>query len=81
METNERVFNRYYVRMHSSTRSDHETLGGRNGLRPGSKERNYTFKKLGKNFEDFPHLAQAAGGMLDDLAWWTKALKTAREAV
>ncbi|MDR6889690.1 MULTISPECIES: NADPH-dependent FMN reductase [Variovorax] len=34
----------------------------------------------GKAFEDFPHLAQAATGMLDDLAWWTKALKTAREA-
>lgn len=34
----------------------------------------------GKTFEDFPHLAQAATGMLDDLAWWTKALKTAREA-
>ena len=34
----------------------------------------------GKTFEDFPHLAQAASGMLDDLAWWTKALKTAREA-
>ena len=34
----------------------------------------------GKTFDDFPHLAQAANGMLDDLAWWTKALKTAREA-
>jgi NAD(P)H-dependent FMN reductase len=34
----------------------------------------------GKTFEDFPHLAQAANGMLDDLAWWTKALKSAREA-
>ena len=34
----------------------------------------------GKNFEDFPHLAQAANGMLDDIAWWAKALKTAREA-
>ena len=34
----------------------------------------------GKSFDDFPHLAQAANGMLDDLAWWTKALKTAREA-
>jgi NAD(P)H-dependent FMN reductase len=33
----------------------------------------------GKNFEDFPHLAQAANGMLDDIAWWAKALKTARE--
>ncbi|MGJ7506397.1 NADPH-dependent FMN reductase [Variovorax sp. GT1P44] len=34
----------------------------------------------GKRFEDFPHLAQAATGLLDDIAWWAKALKTAREA-
>jgi len=34
----------------------------------------------GKTFDDFPHLAQSAGGMLDDIAWWAKALKTAREA-
>ncbi|QOK92198.1 NAD(P)H-dependent oxidoreductase [Ralstonia pseudosolanacearum] len=34
----------------------------------------------GKTFEDFPHLAQAANGMLDDVAWWAKALKAAREA-
>ncbi|GAB7546083.1 MULTISPECIES: NADPH-dependent FMN reductase [unclassified Cupriavidus] len=34
----------------------------------------------GKRFEDFPHLAQAADGLLDDIAWWAKALKTAREA-
>ena len=34
----------------------------------------------GKTFEDFPHLAQAANGMLDDIAWWARALKTAREA-
>ena len=34
----------------------------------------------GKSFDDFPHLAQAANGMLDDVAWWAKALKTAREA-
>ncbi len=34
----------------------------------------------GKRFDDFPHLAQAANGMLDDIAWWAKALKTAREA-
>lgn len=33
----------------------------------------------GKNFEDFPHLAQAANALLDDFAWWAKALKTARE--
>jgi NAD(P)H-dependent FMN reductase len=33
----------------------------------------------GKRFDDFPHLAQAAGAMLDDLAWWAKLLKTARE--
>jgi len=34
----------------------------------------------GKSFGDFPHLAQSAAGMLDDIAWWAKALKTAREA-
>jgi len=35
----------------------------------------------GKNFEDYPHLAQSAKGLLDDMAWWAKALKSAREAV
>jgi len=35
----------------------------------------------GKSFEDYPHLAQSAKGLLDDMAWWAKALKTAREAV
>jgi NAD(P)H-dependent FMN reductase len=34
----------------------------------------------GKRFEDYPHLAQAAAGLVDDMAWWTRALKTAREA-
>ncbi|MFC5523828.1 NADPH-dependent FMN reductase [Polaromonas jejuensis] len=34
----------------------------------------------GKSFEDFPHLAQAANGLLDDMAWWAKALKIARAA-
>jgi NAD(P)H-dependent FMN reductase len=34
----------------------------------------------GKRFEDFPHLWQAAGAMLDDLTWWASALKTARSA-
>jgi NAD(P)H-dependent FMN reductase len=34
----------------------------------------------GKVLEEMPHLDQAAGVMLDDLAWWTKALKTARTA-
>ena len=33
----------------------------------------------GKSFDELPHLAQAAAAMLDELAWWTKALKTARE--
>jgi NAD(P)H-dependent FMN reductase len=33
----------------------------------------------GKSFEDFPHLEQAASALLDDMAWWAKALKTARE--
>ena len=35
----------------------------------------------GKSFDDFPHLAQAAAAMFDDLAWWTHALKAAREKV
>lgn len=34
----------------------------------------------GKTFEDYPHLAQSATGLLDDLAWWAKALKSARQA-
>jgi NAD(P)H-dependent FMN reductase len=33
----------------------------------------------GKTFDDFPHLGQAATAMLDDLSWWTHALKAARE--
>jgi NAD(P)H-dependent FMN reductase len=31
-----------------------------------------------KTFADFPHLAQAADVMLDDLIWWATALRTAR---
>jgi NAD(P)H-dependent FMN reductase len=34
----------------------------------------------GKSFDDFPHLEKAATAMLDDLAWWAGALKTARAA-
>jgi NAD(P)H-dependent FMN reductase len=33
----------------------------------------------GKTFADTPHLEPIAVAMLDDLAWWTAALKTARE--
>jgi hypothetical protein len=33
----------------------------------------------GKTFEDFPHLAQAANRLLDDLSWWATTLKPARE--
>ncbi|MDQ2705129.1 MAG: NAD(P)H-dependent oxidoreductase [Pseudomonadota bacterium] len=33
----------------------------------------------GKKIEDFEHLNQAAATALDDLAWWTKVLKKARE--
>lgn len=36
--------------------------------------------RQGKSFADFPHLEQAANGLLDDMAWWSKALKTARGA-
>lgn len=35
----------------------------------------------GKAFADYPHLAQSAKSLLDDMAWWARALKTAREAV
>ena len=31
-----------------------------------------------KSFDDFPHLAEAATQMLNELAWWAKALKVAR---
>ncbi|HEY3695054.1 NADPH-dependent FMN reductase [Phenylobacterium sp.] len=34
----------------------------------------------GKTFADMPHLEPAAVAMLDELAWWTRALKGAREA-
>jgi hypothetical protein len=33
-----------------------------------------------RTLADFDHLNQAAQAMLDDLAWWTRALKAAREA-
>lgn len=33
-----------------------------------------------KDFGDFPYLGDAARLMLDDLAWWASALKTARAA-
>jgi NAD(P)H-dependent FMN reductase len=35
--------------------------------------------RQGKSFDDVPHLAQSAVAMLDELAWWAKALKIARE--
>ena len=34
----------------------------------------------GRSFEEMPHLARSAEAMLDELAWWTKALKGARDA-
>lgn len=34
--------------------------------------------KHGKTFADYPHLVQGADALLDDLLWWTSALKTAR---
>lgn len=33
----------------------------------------------GKHFDDFPFLVSAADTMLNDMAWWTKTLKAARE--
>lgn len=35
----------------------------------------------GKHFNDYPHLAQAAQGLLDDIVWWAQALKTPRENI
>lgn len=31
-----------------------------------------------KSFDDFPHLAQSAGTMLDQLAWWARTLAQGR---
>jgi NAD(P)H-dependent FMN reductase len=36
--------------------------------------------KNGKKLEEFDFLNQSADDMLDQLAWWTRALKAAREA-
>ena len=33
-----------------------------------------------RKLEEFEHLNHAARNLLDELAWWAKALKTAREA-
>jgi NAD(P)H-dependent FMN reductase len=33
----------------------------------------------GKSLDDFPYLAERAEAMLDELAWWTRALKAARQ--
>jgi hypothetical protein len=35
----------------------------------------------GKAFEDFPHLAQAAKKLLDEMSWWAKVLKLARQSM
>src|SRR5262245_3418701 len=35
--------------------------------------------KAGKEIADLPYLRQNAADMLDQLVWWTRALKTARE--
>lgn len=32
----------------------------------------------GKDFADFPHLEQAANGMLDELTWWGRTLRAGR---
>lgn len=34
--------------------------------------------QMGKGFEDYPHLVRAANELLDELAWWTHALRPAR---
>src|SRR6202789_1214784 len=37
--------------------------------------------RQGKIFEDFPHLEQAAKRLLDQMSWWAKVLKLAREGM
>jgi hypothetical protein len=37
-------------------------------------------KQDGKKLEEFEHLNQAASALVNDVAWWAKALKKAREA-
>lgn len=37
-------------------------------------------RQQGKTLDDFPHLAQARTATFDDLVWWGKALKAARDA-
>lgn len=33
----------------------------------------------GKSFDEFPHLAQQAHTMLDDLVWWARTLRAGRQ--
>jgi NAD(P)H-dependent FMN reductase len=33
----------------------------------------------GKTFDDFPHLGQTATSLLDDIAWWARSLRAARD--
>ena len=33
----------------------------------------------GKTFDDFPHLEQSATSLLDDIAWWARSLRAARD--
>jgi hypothetical protein len=33
----------------------------------------------GKTFDDFPHLAQSATSLLNDMAWWARSLRAARD--
>lgn len=33
----------------------------------------------GKTFDDFPHLGKSATSLLDDIAWWARSLRAARD--
>jgi NAD(P)H-dependent FMN reductase len=33
----------------------------------------------GKTFDDFPHLRKSATSLLDDIAWWARSLRAARD--
>jgi NAD(P)H-dependent FMN reductase len=51
------------------------TREGRFGDKPAAWIHSLAAKR-----DDFPHLAQSAGPMFDELAWWARARRSARVA-
>jgi NAD(P)H-dependent FMN reductase len=49
----------------------------RHGVHIGGAD--FTAARQGTDLTELPHLQKSAEAMLDELVWWTRALKTARE--